>query len=38
MSKQKKKHGNDRDHYINIVTALFTLITAVLLLIEKLTE
>ena len=39
MSKRyKKKHGNSTDSYINTVTALLNLITAVLLLIEKLTE
>lgn len=38
MSKHKKKHSNSTDSYINTVAALLNLITAVLLLIEKLTE
>ena len=38
MSKQKKKSGGKPDSYINLTAALLNLITAVLLLIEKLTE
>lgn len=38
MSKKKKKSGKAPDSNINLAAALLNLITAILLLIEKLTE
>ncbi len=38
MSKRKKKSGKVTDSHINLLAALLNLITAILLLIEKLTE
>lgn len=38
MSKKKKKSGKMLDPQINLAAALLNLITAILLLIEKLTE
>ncbi len=38
MSKRHKKSGGKRDSYINLTAAILNLVTAILLLIEKLTE
>ena len=38
MSKRKKKGGKVTDSHLNLAAALINLITAILLLLEKLTE
>lgn len=38
MSKRHKKGGGKRDSHINLTAAILNLVTAILLLIEKLTE
>lgn len=38
MSKRNKKRGGKQDSYINLTAAILNLVTAILLLIEKLTE
>lgn len=38
MGKRKKSGGKASDSYINLTAAILNLVTAILLLIEKLTE
>jgi len=38
MSKRRKKNGGKADSYLNLTAAILNLVTAILLLIEKLTE